>query len=68
MITSRDPATMAPKDRLTEIAAILATGYRRLQLRHEKEGDEPSLNQLAASPQPEASCNPLDGPENQEVA
>ncbi len=44
-----DPAAMAPAARITELGAILATGYRRYRLRQ---------NHLAESVEPEAPCDP----------
>ncbi len=46
-----DPAAMAPGDRIAELGAILAAGYRRLRL------NRPNLqNALAESAEPEAPC------------
>jgi hypothetical protein len=57
MISARDPAGMTPKERLEQIVIILATGYRRLQLRRQKALDETA--------QDEAPC---DRPVNGDVA
>ncbi len=46
----RDPAALTPQERLVELGAILATGYRRLRV------------SLAESRQSEALCDPtVDG-------
>jgi hypothetical protein len=51
-----NPADMAPGERLAELGALLATGYRRLQLRRKA---------LAESAEPEApSDRPVDRSEN----
>ncbi len=49
MIRRVDPAAMAPEERLVELGAILATGYRRLRLCREQD--------LAGSGRPEAPCD-----------
>ncbi len=60
---ARDPAALAPAERLTELAGILAAGYRRARLSREKA--------LAESGGVERPCDLVDSPENdatQEVA
>ena len=56
---SRDPAAMAPEDRLAELAGILAAGYRRMRLSREKA--------LAESGGAERSCDLVDSPENEDA-
>ena len=51
--TDRDPARMAPNERLTEIGEILATGYLRLLLSRR--------NPLDVSARAEALSGVLDG-------
>ena len=51
MKSQKDPALMAPADRLAEVGAILAAGYRRHRL-HQKA--------LAESASPGAPCNSVD--------
>ena len=48
----RNPASLSPEERLAEIAAILATGYRRLSLSRESDHKE-----LAETPESEAPCD-----------
>ena len=52
VVPRRDPAAMAPADRLDELCALLAVGYRRLLLNRQ--------NGLAESAAPEAPCNSVD--------
>ena len=40
MIRALDPASMAPADRLAELAEVLAVGYLRLLVSREKELDQ----------------------------
>ena len=49
MMTAKDPACMAPTERLAEIASILAKGYQRYCLSRQKELEEPA--------QAEAPCD-----------
>ncbi len=53
---ARDPAALAPEERLAELAGILAAGYRRVRLSRQK--------QLAESGGAERSCDLVDSPEN----
>ncbi len=60
---ARDPAALAPGERLAELAGILAAGYRRVRLSREKA--------LAEGGGVERSCTSVDSPEDdatQEVA
>lgn len=60
MIRRKDPGAMSAAERLAELGALLATGYRRHRLRQ---------NELADAPEPEPTCDPVDGTENpKEVA
>ena len=51
MKRGRDPAAMTPAERMGAIAALLALGYRRLQIQRQ--------NELDAPPPDERSCEPL---------
>jgi hypothetical protein len=51
VISARDPATMAPDDRMAEVAEILAVGYRRLALARRNPLD---LSLRAEAPCPES--------------
>ena len=56
---SRDPAAMAPEDRLAELGGILAAGYRRIRPSREKA--------LAESGGAERPCDLVDSPENEDA-
>jgi hypothetical protein len=60
VVPSRSPDSMAPADRVAEIGAILATGFRRHQLRQHS-----GQVCLAESAPPVALCDqPVNGPES----
>ena len=48
MIRRMDPAAMTPKERMAEVGALLAAGYRRSRVRQKA---------LAESDDPEARCD-----------
>ena len=50
MVIPRDPTAMLPGERVAELGAILALGYRRLRLRQ---------NALDESADPEAPSDPV---------
>ncbi len=51
MIATRDPATMTPTDRRSEVAFLLAAGYLRLLVAREKALEVPGeAEALCASP------------------
>lgn len=52
MTRGRNPAGLSSEERLAEIAALLATGYRRIQLKN-------SESPLAERPESEAPCDPV---------
>ena len=54
MIRHKDPAVMSPAERMAELGALLATGYRRYRLRQKD---------LADGRQPERACDSVDSPE-----
>ena len=56
MISSRNPASMTPDERRSEVAFLLAVGYRRLCLARR--------NQLDLSRSPEALSGVLNGRED----
>ena len=56
MISARDPAQMAPEDRVAELAIAFANGYLRLLLSRKKE--------LALAAESEPSCALVGGAEN----
>ena len=60
MISRRDPAAMAPDDRLAEISAILARGYLRpLDSREICPDTAPGAQESLAEPaESEAPCDP----------
>ena len=58
MTSCRDPRSMPRTDRIAEIAAILAIGYRRLVLRTKKEPEHPE-KRLAEVAEDEAPCHAL---------
>ena len=53
VVPRRDPGAMAPADRIAELGALLATGYRRLRLNRLN-----PQNWLAESAEAEAPCDP----------
>ena len=55
----QDPAGMAPTGRLAELGALLTRAFRRLKGRQKA---------LAEGAETERPCDPVDSPENQEVA
>ncbi len=55
MIPTRDPATMTPTDRRSEVAFLLAQAYLRCLVNHEKALEVPG--------EAEALCAPVDGQE-----
>ena len=67
-MTPGDSARLSSRERLAEIAGILATGYRRLQISREEfptSGQE-GQRELDAEPNPEAPCGlTLDTQENE---
>ncbi len=56
---ARDPAALAPGERLTELAGILAAGYRRMLLSRQKA--------LAEGGGAERPCDLVDSPENEDA-
>ncbi len=53
MISARDPATMTPTERRSEVAFLLSTGFLRLLIARK--------NSLELPAKPEALCAPVDG-------
>lgn len=51
MLSQRDPATPAPAERFREVAAILASGVRRLRDRAALRIDHPAPEKPAESPE-----------------
>ncbi len=56
-LSTRNPCDLAPPERLSEIAALLATGYARHLARR-------GANPLDSDRQPERSCAPVHSPES----